>query len=69
MKYRVEYDLVLHIRGELNDLDYKPRRPIELLEDIFPGDCDCEFLDVSTSMNSGHQGYMNVVAEGDDEDD
>lgn len=69
-EYDVDFDLVLHIRGVLTGLDRKPEDPTELLDDIFPGDCECEFLDVSTSMNCGFHGYMDVTeAEGDGDDD
>lgn len=61
MTYNVDYDLVLHIRGYLENLDHKPITPDDLLDDIFPGYCDCEFL--------GTTGYMNVEEVDDGEDD
>ena len=68
-EYDVDFDLVLHIRGGLTGLDHKPEDPAELLDDIFPGDCECEFLGVSTSLNSSFHGYMEVTEVEDDDDD
>ncbi len=45
------------------------KTPAELLGDIFPGDCECEFLGVSTSMNNSFRGYMEVTEVEDDDDD
>ncbi len=67
--YKVEYDLYIHVRGEIDGLDYKPTAPDDILDEIIPDECTEEILSIVKDPSFAPKGYMTVIDEGDDEDE